>query len=390
MVRSSLLIALALLARLAEAHFLGLSDAAIEIVRSGVRIVHTLPLAELDELPAKDASPRAQLDRIAAGWLVRADGVACDLAKTTVRELPDLKARQFDLQFACARVAGMLEVDYPLATAFHPTHQTLGRVLIGRWPLPWRFSRERSELRVPLDEVLGRTGVTLPAGFESADPNAGLGAQAPAEAAPPDSRAPPTAMPTTAPAADPLAIVALYVPSGIEHILLGPDHVAFVLGLLLVPLTLGHLLIAVSLFTIAHSTTLALTWFGVITLAPSITEPLIALSVAALGIENLLGAGRTPGAALRFRELTVFGFGLIHGIGLSFQLGALPSNSLPEAVMRLLAFNVGVELGQLAFLLVAGLPLAWALRQPWGRHVAIPGSALLCGLGVFWFFERVV
>lgn len=391
-----LLLAWLSVAPVASGHLLGMTDAAIEVATSGVRIVHTLPLAELAELPERDAGATALREAVASGWRVWAGGAACQLERIAVRELSQLRARQFDLQFACESVSGKLEVGYRLASRLDPAHVTMGRVLLGSRPLPWRFSRARPVLRVPLDQVLARSGIELPSAFSAGDPNAapdpGESTASAASAARPAQASPKSAAASTVTSTTVSMLwstAAMYVPSGVEHIVLGPDHVAFVIGLLLVPLTLRRLVVSVSLFTLAHSLTLALTWYGLIALAPAVTEPLIALSVVAMGIENLLGAGRDGGAALRFREATVFGFGLIHGIGLSYQLGVLPAHSPLEAVARLLAFNVGVELGQLAIVLVAGLPLAWALRRRWGVHITIPGSAVLIGLGAFWFLQRI-
>jgi hydrogenase/urease accessory protein HupE len=184
-----------------------------------------------------------------------------------------------------------------------------------------------------------------------------------------------------------LTAAAIYVPSGIVHIIEGPDHVAFVLALVLVPLGLRRLALAVTLFTAAHSLTLGLSCFGVLSLPPAVTEPLIALSVAAVGIENLLVHRRT--GLQRLREFTVFLFGLIHGVGLSYQLGELPAGSPLEATVRLMMFNVGVELGQLAILLVPGIALLWVARRPCGRQVGVVGSIALIVLGACWFVARL-
>lgn len=430
-----LLLLLLLGAREGAAHYLGLTDTAVEIAAPGVRIVQTLPEGELAELDLPSAPTGAAgdpaLQAVADGWQVSADGTACVLAAASARVLPALDARQFDLRFRCAQMRTTLEVAYPLAGRFASTHVNVARVLIGRGQFPFRFHRDRTVLRLPLQMILARSGIALPAAFREDDPNANL-AQAGIPAAPGDGAtagadaatgadegtSPPVA--TTAPrspddgeggraavptrdggggaAADPPAlrgdrggvlwtIAAIYLPSGIEHIVFGPDHLAFVLALVLVPLALRRLALAVTLFTLAHSITLGLAYFEVLALPPAVTEPLIALSVAAVGMENLLVARSAH--VLRLRELTVFCFGLVHGIGLSYQLGALPAGSPLDALLRLLMFNVGVELGQLAILVFPGLVLMWAVRQDFGRAVTVAGSSLLVGLGAFWFLTRI-
>lgn len=141
----------------------------------------------------------------------------------------------------------------------------------------------------------------------------------------------------------------------------------------------------VTAFTLAHTITLALTIYGVVSLPSTIVEPLIALSIVYVAIENVF-----TDKLHAWRPLVVFCFGLLHGMGFA---GVLREIGLPrsEFVPALLAFNIGVELGQLtviftAFVLV-GLPLR---RKPWyRRRVVVPGSLVIAAVGLYWVVQRV-
>jgi hydrogenase/urease accessory protein HupE len=180
-------------------------------------------------------------------------------------------------------------------------------------------------------------------------------------------------------------IVKLYVVLGFTHILpRGLDHVLFVLGIFLLAVRLKPVLWQVTAFTVAHTITLALSIYGVVTLPASIVEPLIALSIAYVAIENIFTERLHA-----WRPLVVFGFGLLHGMGFA---GVLTEIGLPrsEFVPALLAFNIGVELGQLTVILVA-LPLVGAFRnRSWyRRRIVIPCSLAIAVVGLFWFIDRV-
>ena len=177
-----------------------------------------------------------------------------------------------------------------------------------------------------------------------------------------------------------------YAGLGFVHILPGGlDHILFVLGLFLLTPQLRSLLAQVTVFTLAHSVSLGLAMFGLVTLPPSIVEPLIALSIAYVGVENLFQ--RT----LSSRRLwLVAAFGLLHGLGFA---GVLSAISLPPAqwLPALVGFNVGVELGQIAVLALAAVTMfAWskslADADQWLRR---PASAAIALMGVFWVVTRL-
>jgi hypothetical protein len=221
---------------------------------------------------------------------------------------------------------------------------------------------------------------------------------------------------------------------GVEHILTGWDHLAFVLALLLLAATFGEVAALVTSFTVAHSVTLGLATLGVVRPEAAAVEALIGFSIALVAAENgwilagrdravpllaaggvaamaLLPGGAVPRAALlglalfslchfgllrgaerpaRLRVVVAFAFGLVHGFGFA---GVLAELELPteRLVPALFGFNAGVEIGQLAVVALLW-PLLRVLARPaegrLGRLVAEVGSAAICGLGLFWFVTR--
>jgi hypothetical protein len=185
-------------------------------------------------------------------------------------------------------------------------------------------------------------------------------------------------------------IIAAYVPLGFEHIMLGVDHLLFVLGLILLVRTPMMLVKTITAFTIAHSITLAAATFGWIGVPEASVNALIALSIVFVAIDVLKLRRGQIGWSVRYPWAIAFGFGLLHGFGFAGALSGigLPESSLPAA---LLFFNVGVEIGQLAFVGIV-LGLFWAHRQ---LEAILPRgyeTAALYGMGTiasFWFLSRM-
>ncbi len=187
------------------------------------------------------------------------------------------------------------------------------------------------------------------------------------------------------------SVIGRFFKLGVEHILLGFDHVLFLLAVILVIRSLRDTIGLVTSFTIAHSITLLLAGLGIVTLPGRLVEPVIAASIAYVALRNLSILKSGSMGKLRERWLTTFGFGLVHGLGLA---GALREIEIPGRyfVPTLLTFNVGVEVGQLLILTVA-LPLLWLLanRVPKLRQrVLIALSTLISIIAVLWLIERIV
>jgi hydrogenase/urease accessory protein HupE len=185
-------------------------------------------------------------------------------------------------------------------------------------------------------------------------------------------------------------VLGTYVVEGIRHILFGADHLLFVLGLLLIVGNRWMLVKTVTAFTVAHSITLAIATLGVADIPALPLNAAIALSILFLGPEIVrVWRGQTS-FTIRHPWVVAFAFGLLHGFGFATALtsAGLPRQDLPLA---LLSFNIGVELGQLAFVaLVLALERSFrALQVNWPRWVqALPGY-VVGSLGAFWTIQRV-
>jgi len=182
-----------------------------------------------------------------------------------------------------------------------------------------------------------------------------------------------------------IAVMKTFIPSGTHHILIGPDHILFLIGLLLLGGSWMALVRIVTAFTIGHSITLSLAALNLVTPPPSIIEPAIALSIVFVGADNLVrGDGRD------LRAWAALTFGLVHGFGFA---NVLREFGLPREALgwSLLSFNFGVEIGQLVVvLLVASLLEAIRRRSDIiGARVAVAGSVVVICAGTYWFVQRV-
>lgn len=181
-------------------------------------------------------------------------------------------------------------------------------------------------------------------------------------------------------------VVADYIQLGFEHILpKGTDHILFILALFLFSTRIKPLLWQVTMFTIAHTITLALSMKGLINLPANIVEPLIALSIAYAGLENIFAHGLH-----KSRLLLIFAFGLLHGIGFASVLSdfGMPDGAFAVA---LISFNVGVELGQIALIAIAFFTVSlWFGKLDWYRPLVVIPASLAIGLtGLFWAYDRI-
>ena len=181
-------------------------------------------------------------------------------------------------------------------------------------------------------------------------------------------------------------VIASYIVVGFEHIVpKGTDHLLFILGIFLLSIKLRPLLWQVTMFTLAHTITLGLSMNGLISLPANIVEPLIALSIAYIGVENVFHK-----SLHKSRLVLVFLFGLLHGLGFA---SVLTDFGMPDEdfAIALISFNVGVELAQLAVIAVAfALVGFWFRHKYWYRKVVIiPSSILISITGLGWTVQRL-
>jgi hydrogenase/urease accessory protein HupE len=348
----------------AEAHVIGLSTG--EYTARGASVLGTLSLARGEVAllapsidanrdghltPAEVAAARSLLrDKVLGRIAVSAGGVRC------APMLVD---------------AGLMEQD--------------GLLLSGRWDCSSSESPFEIELMLLDDLARGHRHVARIVAGATTHDEVLYAEQRKVTIAPEASTPPSSSAPETRPGgAEHGTGVGAFFKMGIEHILMGYDHLVFILGLVLARARLRSLLTIVTAFTVAHSITLALAVLNLWAPSSRIIEPAIALSIAYVGIENFF----VKDASKRWR--ITFPFGLVHGFGFAGALQeiALPRSSVPAA---LVSFNLGVEAGQLAVLVVL-LPLVLFLRgtswfEPRGARV-VSGAVAVAG-GV-WFVARVI
>jgi hypothetical protein len=176
-----------------------------------------------------------------------------------------------------------------------------------------------------------------------------------------------------------------YIKQGIVHILGGLDHVLFVLSLVIIILTWKKLALILTSFTVAHSITLALGVFNLIKVSPYIVEPLVALSILFVAVENIFK--KDP----RSRAMVTFGFGLIHGLGFSAVLQNLGLDT-GDMIPALFGFNIGVEIGQLLIVAPIFPVIIWINKN---RHESYKKlKIIICSLiaiaAAWWMVERIM
>jgi hypothetical protein len=181
-------------------------------------------------------------------------------------------------------------------------------------------------------------------------------------------------------------IFGTYLQLGFTHIIpLGLDHILFVLSLYILEPRLKPVLWQATAFTVAHSITLGLAMYGLVQPPAAVVEPIIALSILFVALENIITDKLNP-----WRVAIVFGFGLVHGLGFASALTGLglPPNAYFGS---LISFNVGVELGQVVVILLAwGLIGRWAADKAWyKRRVVVPTSVVIGLIAAYWTVERV-
>lgn len=174
--------------------------------------------------------------------------------------------------------------------------------------------------------------------------------------------------------------------SGFSHILpYGIDHILFLLALFFLTQDFGSLLIQMTLFTVAHSLTLALSMYGLVSVPSTLVEVAIALSIAFVAAENLFRERIS-----QWRSWVVFASGMVHGLGFAHSFARTefaPVDLLPA----LFAYNMGIEAGQLAVIGIAYAMVAvWWKRENYGRMIAQPASFLIALYGLCWAAVRIV
>jgi hypothetical protein len=315
---------------------------------SGRLVIHTIDVAHELKLPSPDtlredgvlARHAGALEALLAARLTfRADGGPLRWSVTGVRPLSTQDAVELTWRAALGEIPGRLTID-ALLFPYDPNHQTFVNVYErGALARQEVLTREQSRADFFTGTRQGR-----------------------------------------------MAVFTSFVASGVHHIAIGPDHILFIVGLLLLGGSIPRLLAIVTAFTLGHSVTLALATLDVIQPPASVIEPAIALSIVYVGADNLLVGTRGRDV----RPWVALVFGLVHGFGFASVLRetGLPDHAL---ALSLFAFNFGVEIGQAAIVIVvaSGLTLVRKWNTAAAHRLATAGSVIVMLAGAFWFFERV-
>jgi hypothetical protein len=178
-----------------------------------------------------------------------------------------------------------------------------------------------------------------------------------------------------------------YLQLGFVHVLpLGFDHILFIICLFFLNKNIKAIIVQCSIFTLAHSLSLFISISGIITISPTIIEPLISLSILITAIENIVTE-----QPKKWLGIIIFIFGLIHGMGFAKALNET-GISKDHFITSLLSFNVGVELGQITILLLAYFAVGkWFADKKWYRkRIVYPASSLIACIAVYWTYIRLL
>lgn len=348
-------------------HEEGITDTSIKILRDGLQLTYTVPQSLVDTLSldvSKNDSP-AQGDAILAGLsMLNAESV-CLGKLINHQTLEAIGSEQFNFAFDCKQPITELNFTYDLFFNQEASHTNIVRV---------------SLLSIHQDSTLSEHNRLLSIDVESMVRHLA------------DIRNTTKSQTADAPNNFEIPFGTQYFKVGFWHIVLGFDHVLFLICLVLLPLSPLAILSLVTSFTVAHSITLALSVLDIVTLKPQIVEAVIALSIIYVSVSSIVILGkidslRLSNSQLQARVLSTFLFGLVHGFGFSYLLKEIGFGD--QILLSLLFFNVGVEAGQLAILALL-LPLIWWLGRHypswrWARAI----SVVISLFGLFWFIERI-
>lgn len=320
-------------------------------------LAHDLGVIAEGETPEAEQLLAVQeriVSSLSAELTVRNNGVVCNTTQEKLVMLETLGERvNFMKTVRCAEELGELQLENKVMLTTQGGYRHFGRIQLGEEVFTTVFDNQFSTYTLQL----GANGVASGAGQE-----AGSGATVSAG-----------------------SVFVRYLWQGLLHILIGFDHVLFVVCLLFAATNFRRLLLVITAFTVGHSITLSLSALNLFTLPNTVIEPLIALSIAYVAVENLYRRGKD----VPYLYLTTLAFGLIHGFGFSYVLRdevGLPTQALLPA---LFSFNAGVEVGQVAIVAVCFPLLALVRNREWYPNLVRAVSALTLILAIYWLVTRI-
>jgi hypothetical protein len=363
-------------------HVAGITDTSIKVNTNNIDIIYTLPVGNINELTDKQRSYVE--NTVIQGFLVAnkidSQTNSCSGQLISKHSLKNIQSEQFYIRYTCDEKLDNLLISYLLFFSKDETHKNHVRLSIAGRSQSFIYSSSKKNHILPVKKLLAEWRVTLNSNDKSTTS---------------------TVLEQNKNNENVTSISELLLQSthyfliGAEHILLGYDHVLFLIGLLLLPLTFRSIIIIATSFTLAHSVTLALSVLEIFTLPAPYVEVIIALSIVYIAIDNIRVLKRnqisfaSQNKALvpwKKRSFITFLFGLLHGFGFSYVLKEIGLGD--HVVGSLLFFNLGVELGQLLIIAISFPILVYVFRKKWGVKFAITASVLVGLMGFFWLIER--
>lgn len=354
----------------ALAHQQGVIDTHFTPSPKTVKMTYTIPTAKLETIGAT----QNPLSIIARGFVISNDNQPCIAKPGISAPLDNINSQQFFISYQCADPLAKVVIQDRFADI--DGYQNFARFSLLGMAKSVTFSTKTPSHEFAVGAILAMKNASL---AEQAQPTFWQNLFASSD----------------------------YLPVGLAHILLGPDHVLFLLGLILLITSTRQLLILITCFTLSHSVALALAVLDIINLSAAVIEPLIALSIVYIAVENLTKLSRPQNSKTNHQWLVVTLFGFIHGFGFSFLLKTMGhENGLASA---LAFFNIGVEIGQLIivvplFLLFNKLPTFLPnaqtplLSNGFIENASTPAKSLILpkqaislvtgAIGLYWLFER--
>jgi len=360
------------------AHEAGITDTEIKVGYSKIQLVYTLPETSLLQVsPPITRQDSFQNDTTTSIFEITNNGAICLPKVLNNKSLKKINAHQIIMSFRCADKIETLKISYRYPFSIDSNHVNFTRINVAGRNLNIQFTEKKRYHSIPVSQVLALWGVQL-------GNNTLVGEMATLQ----ESNEVTLVRSITEFYEAGLA----YLSMGLEHILMGYDHVLFLLGLLLLPLRLKHLLAVVTSFTLAHSVTLALSVLNIVVFDTWFIEAAIAASIVYVALENIWELRRSTSSDnyrspwLR-RVLITFFFGLIHGFGFSFILREIGLGD--DATAPLVFFNLGVEFGQLIIVALLFPLVSWLFARSKNFAFAKTSSFTMLLIGSYYLVQRL-
>lgn len=365
---------LSILSCSALSHVAGVTDTSIKIRKDNLDIIYTVPIDNLDEFTVdqKRNIDNSIVEGFSVANTIESIPSLCQGKIFAKKTLEAIQSEQFSIRYQCNDTLDDVSISYSLFLPEFDNHENHVRLSIARRTQSFTFSKNKLTHNIPVKKLLTTWHEALTKHKQKISFD--------------ESK---TSFFTV------LLQSRHYFLIGVEHILLGYDHVLFLIGLLLLPFRLKSIIAIATAFTIAHSITLGISVLGVLTLPAPYVEAVIALSIVYIAVENMWTLKTQPKNFIfdyqlssHGRVVLAFCFGLLHGFGFSYVLKEIGLGQ--HTFGSLLFFNIGVEFGQLIIILVT-LPFLWyVFRSKWSKSFVLFVSMILGLIGVFWLIERVV